>query len=332
VKNKPVVAITMGDFNGIGPEVITKTLTDKKIFDYCLPVLIGSLNVFQNISISMNSNINLEEIQDPVNIKFQADKVSVINIVDIKLNEITHGIPTNNSLQCSFEALKYGINLAKQGKIDGLVTGPISKNSLSETKFPGQTEFIASEVDRKEVLMLMVANEFKVGLVTTHTGIRNVPDLLNRDLIISKLKILNNTLIDLFEIQTPKIAVCSLNPHAGDNGLFGGEEQDIILPAVNYCIKQKMRVTGPLPADTVFIPEIRKGFDAVLAMYHDQGLIPFKSSGFKGGVNLSAGLPLIRTSPIHGTAYDIAPDFIADAGSMKEAIILNAKLCRKNRS
>ena len=268
----------MGDFNGIGPEVIIKTLSDKKIFEFCLPVLIGSLNVFQNISNSVNPDIDLQEIQTLDNVKSQSNYINVFNICDVKLNEITLGTPTKKSYQCSYESLKFGTNLAKQKKIEGLVTGPISKSSLSKTNFPGQTELIAHEYNCKDVLMLMVADNFRVGLATTHASIKDVPALLNTDLIISKLKILNNTLKTLFNIKSPKIAVCSLNPHASDNGIFGHEEQKIILPAVNYCIKQKISVAGPFPPDAIFIPDIREDFDAILAMYHDQGLIPFKSS------------------------------------------------------
>lgn len=332
MNNKPVIGITMGDFNGVGPETIVKSLNDTAVLNNCIPVLIGSKTVFEKISETLKIQIRLNETKKIKDIQSETGVINIFNIFDIQSEEIMPGIPTPKSFETSTQALQYGLKIAKKEWIDGLVTGPICKESLAGTKFPGQTELIAKALRVKDFLMVMVSGEFRVGLITTHTGIKNVSKLLNIELLINKLTILHNALKDHFKIKNPRIGVCALNPHSGEGGLFGSEEKEVIKPAIEKCNKINMNIYGPFPSDTLFIPVNRKKYDAIMAMYHDQGMIPFKVANFKEGVNFSAGLPFIRTSPDHGTAYDIAADFTANPRSMKEAILLNAQLSKRDNS
>jgi len=328
---KSIIGITMGDFNGIGPEVIIKSLSDEKTSKYAVPVLVGSRTVFERVAEELKVSVKFNTITKPDEIKHGKSVINIFDIIDVKPEDITPGIPTSKSFQTSLDVLHYGINIAKNEYIKGLVTGPICKEALVSTNFPGQTELIAKSVGIKTVVMMMVSDDFRVALATTHSSIKKVSGLLSKNLIIDKLTVIYDSLKNDFGIRSPKIAVCSLNPHSGEGGLFGNEEKEIIRPAVEHLNKQNLNINGPYPSDTLFIPTNRKKYDAILAMYHDQGLIPFKIFHFHNGVNFSAGLPFIRTSPDHGTAYDIAGDFLADESSMKEAILLNAQLCNRKK-
>lgn len=248
--------------------------------------------------------------------------------------QIEPGKLTAGAGEIAARSLALAVQLAVEKKVDAVVTAPLSKKSLNLAgySYPGQTEFLAEKTRTGDVVMVLLSGSFRVGLVTTHCAIAEVSSLLSKGKILSKLKILNEDLRSRFGISSPRIAVTALNPHAGEDGLFGNEEFEIISPAIRAANKSGIDVRGPFPADTLFARVETQDFDAYLAMYHDQGLIPLKMKSFGHGVNYTAGLPIIRTSPDHGTAFDIAGKGVADPGSMVEAINLAVKLATRSKA
>jgi 4-hydroxythreonine-4-phosphate dehydrogenase len=319
-QQKPLIGFTCGDLNGIGIELIIKALSDNRIFEQCTPVVFAS-----------NKSINFYRKSLPeINFTYQAvrdfsrishKQVNIFNCWDEEvpinpgqLNE-TGGKYAKISLQQAAKALK-------EIQIHGLVTAPIHKKNIQSADFayPGHTPFLKSVFALKDVLMLMTASNLRVGVVTEHVPVKDVAQEITKESIISKLNILNGSLKRDFGIDKPRIAVLGLNPHAGDDGLIGSEEQTIIKPAIRECKDKGALVFGPYSADAFFARGQFQSFDAVLAMYHDQGLIPFKSLAVGEGVNFTAGLPAVRTSPDHGTAFDIAGKGTADPSSFQAAI------------
>ncbi len=318
--DKIVVGISQGDINGISYEVIIKSLMDNRIFDMCIPVVYGSPKVAAYHRKALNiDNFSFNNVRsaDEVNIK----RANIISCVDENIR-VELGKSTELAGTSAFDALEKATQDLSEGKIDVLVTGPINKQNIqSDTfKFAGHTEYLQEKFQAEDVLMLMINDFFRIGVVTGHIPISQVSESITKEKIISKIKILNNSLISDFGIRKPRIAVLGLNPHASDNGLIGEEEKEIIIPALEEAREANVLTFGPFPADGFFGAGSYTKFDAVLAMYHDQGLIPFKSMAFDGGVNYTAGMKVVRTSPAHGTAYELAGKNEASADSFRKAI------------
>nr|WP_319269862.1 4-hydroxythreonine-4-phosphate dehydrogenase PdxA [uncultured Draconibacterium sp.] len=316
------IGITHGDINGIGYEVILKTLSDPRILEMCTPVVYGSPKVAAYHRKALNiSDVSFNHIRNTKEILHK--KANIINCVDENIR-VELGKSTTEAGVSSFEALDRATNDLQKGYIDALITAPINKDNIQseEFNFPGHTEFLAQKFDTKDYAMLMVSESLKIGVVTTHIPISKVAESLNKETILSKIRIIAKSLQQDFAITKPRIAVFGLNPHAGDNGLIGSEDKEIILPAVIQAKKEGIMALGPYPADGFFGSEDYRKFDAILAMYHDQGLIPFKLASFERGVNYTAGLPSIRTSPAHGTAYAIAGEGKASPESFRQALYL----------
>jgi 4-phospho-D-threonate 3-dehydrogenase / 4-phospho-D-erythronate 3-dehydrogenase len=316
---KPVIGISTGDINGIGPEIIIKTFSDPRLLDMCTPVLFGSnkvVNFYRRIT--GESNINYQIIRDPS--KAATRQLNILNCWEEDVT-VTPGQLNETGGKYAVKSLVMAAQALKENKIDGLVTAPIHKHNTQsfEFNFTGHTPYLKSLYEVNDVVMLMVAEDFRVGLVTEHVPIAEVSKYIVRENILSKLSLINHSLIRDFGIDRPKIAVLGLNPHAGDEGLIGREEEDIIKPVIREA-KNNYVIAGPFSADAFFARGQHHKFDAVLAMYHDQGLIPFKSLSVEQGVNFTAGLPGVRTSPDHGTAFDIAGKNMADHSSFLASV------------
>ena len=324
------VGITQGDINGIGYEVIIKTLQDPRLNDFCTPIVYGSPKVAAYHRKAVNvENFSFNPIKDISEVNPR--RSNLINVMDDNVR-VDIGKSTPLGGQGSILSLEAAVADLKAGKIDVIVTAPINKHNVQTDTFhfPGHTEYLAKSFDCDDALMLMVSDVLKVGVVTGHLPLNKVSEAISKDVILKKLSILNKTLIQDFAIRRPRIAVLGLNPHAGDNGLLGMEELEVIIPALEEARNKGIMALGPYPADGFFGSEGFSKFDAVLAMYHDQGLIPFKSMVFDEGVNFTAGLPVIRTSPVHGTAYEIAGKDEANANSFRSALYMAIDLF-KNR-
>lgn len=321
-KHKPILGISIGDINGIGVEVILKALADGRMYKSFTPVVYGHGKAlsFYRKQLSLE-DFNFTQVKSIEEIQHR--KINVINVLE-ECPEIIPGVETVEAGRLALEALKVSVEDLKSGKIHALVTAPLNKNNINseELSFVGHTEFITSSVGAKESLMMMVSEDFRVGLVTGHLPISKVSESLTKEKVAQKLSIFLKSLREDFGIDKPKIAVLGLNPHAGEEGLLGWEEEQILKPVIQEMKDKNQYVFGPYPADGFFGMMHQKRFDGVLAMYHDQGLIPFKSIAFSTGVNYTAGLPVIRTSPDHGTAYSIAGKNCADEGSMRAALHL----------
>lgn len=329
IMEKVKIGITVGDLNGVGLEVILKTLMDKRIPELCTVFIYGSSK-----AVSYHKNIVGIDFQfNPIKSldKYMLDKINVVNCWNESVN-ITLGKATDLSGRYAFKALEAAVEDIKAGFIDAIVTAPINKEAMkmADFPFPGHTEYFTHKFETKESLMLMISEFMRVGVVTGHIALADVSKTITKELIIEKVRILAETLKIDFGIERPTIAVLGLNPHASDNGVIGKEEEKVIRPAILELKKQEIVAMGPYSADGFFGSGQYKKFDGVMAMYHDQGLIPFKALSFNAGVNYTAGLPLIRTSPDHGTAYDIAGKNSADESSFRLALF-NAIDIVKNR-
>ncbi|MCK9451743.1 MAG: 4-hydroxythreonine-4-phosphate dehydrogenase PdxA [Bacteroidales bacterium] len=327
IKNKSntdriILGISHGDINGISYEVLLKTFTDLRLLDLFTPVIYGHSKVASYYKKYLNYNdiqFNLIKDADQAHPK----RINIINCTENDL-KIDVGQSTSIAGEAAFEAIEMAMSDFKKGKIHALVTLPINKQNIQSDvfSFPGHTEYLSSQFDKQEPLMLMVWNDLRVGTLTGHIPLKEVPGKITEGLINTKIKLLNQSLIRDFGIAKPKIAVLGLNPHAGDGGLLGSEEKTVIMPALEKLRQNKILVFGPFPADGFFGSGAWKKYDGVMGMYHDQALAPFKSIAFEGGVNFTAGLPIVRTSPAHGTAFEIAGQNIASEDSFREALYL----------
>lgn len=327
-QHKIRVGISIGDFNGIGPEIIMKSLNDKTITDFFTPIIFGSgkLFTYQKNIFKLNHNFNyITELGQA-----QSDKINMVNLWKDNVN-VDLGKPTEESTKMAIESLEAATNALMNGEIDVLVTAPINKEEMMKHGFAhaGHTGYLEEKFDKKG-LMFLVTDDLKVAVSTHHIPISEVAGNISKEKIKKQIKMLNQCLIEDFQVERPKIAVLGLNPHSGDGGAIGKEEIEIIEPAIRELFDNGILAFGPFPADSYFQPNKYKKFDAVLAMYHDQGLAPFKTLAYEEGVNYTAGLPFIRTSPDHGVAYDIAGQNIADPQSFTEAIFMGIKIF-KNR-
>ena len=321
MSRKLIVGITQGDGNGIGYEVIIKALADERMLDLCTPVIYGSSKIFGFYKKQIH---NIEQINTNV-IASAADvhpkRVNIVNCLPDNVF-VEPGQATPESAKSAMTALAKAVEDIKAGHIDVLVTAPINKRAMAGEGFghTGHTEYLEKEFGVDEVALIMVCDNLKVGVVTGHVSLKEVPGMLTIDSILKKLRIMKTSLQRDFGIDAPKIAVLGLNPHCGDGGLLGDEESRIILPAVQAAVEEGILAFGPYSPDGFFGLGNYRKFDAVLAMYHDQGLTPFKALAFEEGVNYTAGLPIVRTSPDHGTAYEMAGRDMADPRSMISAI------------
>jgi 4-hydroxythreonine-4-phosphate dehydrogenase len=315
---KPTIGITMGDPNGIGPEVIVKALMCSELQSLCTPVVFGSAEV-------------MEEVKKLIGLFSEFD---VVNVGSFGRNDLSPGRPDKKAGEASLSYIKEAVRFALEGKIDAVVTAPISKESihLAGAKYPGHTEMLQELTGAKRVAMMFEGGKFRVVLVTIHCALSEVPKLINEEKIFSTIELTNESLVTIFGVPDPKIVVSALNPHAGEAGAFGNEESLHIIPAIQKAKERGINVTGPMPADTLFYYAAQGKWDAVIAMYHDQGLIPFKMLSFDEGVNVTLGLPIIRTSPDHGTAYDIAWKRRVNPSSMISAIKMAVNLARNRKA
>jgi 4-phospho-D-threonate 3-dehydrogenase / 4-phospho-D-erythronate 3-dehydrogenase len=328
---KPVIAITMGDAAGVGPEIIIKALEKEMVHKMCQPVVIGDSAILKRALNFVNSSLHINPISK---IKDAVYEQGTINCYDLGLldEQLPIGKVSKEAGNAAFRYLEKAIALAKEKTIDAICTAPLNKEALhlSGHIYPGHTEILAELTDTSDYAMMLSAPNLKVIHVTTHVGLLKAVELINPDRVYQVIKLADETLKKA-GIIAPKIAVCGINPHAGENGLFGnGEEEEKIVPAVMKAQDNNIDVVGPLPADTLFFRATRGDFDIVIAMYHDQGHGPIKVLGLESGVNITVGLPIIRTSVDHGTAFDIAGKGIASEESLVEAIRQAVELAPKN--
>jgi 4-hydroxythreonine-4-phosphate dehydrogenase len=329
VTAKPIIGITLGDVNGVGAELIIKTLSDSRLLEFMTPVVFGSNKVLNFYRKSIpDTNLNISNLKDLSRIS--PKQVNVLNLWDDEIN-VTPGTVNETGGKYAVTSLKAAVQALREKQIHALVTAPFHKKNVQhpDFNFTGHTPYLKEAFNVTDVLMLMVAENMRVGLVTEHVPISEVAQHITKERIQGKLRILRESLKKDFGIDHPRIAVLGLNPHAGDEGLIGNEEDAVIRPAVIEARKNDMLVFGPYSADAFFAHGNHERFDAVLAMYHDQGLIPFKSLAKGEGVNYTAGLGAIRTSPDHGTAMDIAGKNKADEGSFREAIFVALDIINK---
>ncbi len=328
----PVIAITMGDPASIGPEIAVKALKDKKIYEICRPLIAGDAAVFKKIIAELGLDVKVNRIEKPADAGFAFGTIDIVDLKNVDTSKLEYGKIDAMCGEASFRSVEKVIQLALAGEVDATVTGPINKKSINEAghHFAGHTEIYAHYTNTKKYAMLLVEDHINVIHVSTHVSLRQACDLVKKDRILEVIELLRNGLTSLGKTNL-KIGVAGLNPHAGDSGLFGTEDDQEILPAVEEARSRGYDVEGPVPPDTMFAKAATGAYGGVVAMYHDQGHIPFKLAGFKWnsekqqmesvkGVNITLGLPIIRTSVDHGTAFEIAGKGIASPDAMVLAI------------
>ncbi len=325
------IAISSGDFNGIGPEVVLKTLQANTL-DGITPIILSNSSVIDSYADTLSSDVSYHRIRS-----IDQAEEGTTNLLESYGDEdvvVSPGAFTKQSGRCAMLAVEKGIELCKSQQADALVTAPISKEAVNLAGYhiPGHTEFLAEKTGINDFMMMLVHDKLRVGLVTVHIPIAEVPKHISENTVKKYVAIMNKTLQRDFNISSPNIAVLGLNPHAGDGGIIGSEEQEVIRPALEQLKAEGMNVSGPQPADGFFGNRKYEQCDGILAMYHDQGLIPFKTLSFGAGVNFTAGLPIIRTSPDHGTAFDIAGQDKANPSSFNEAFNLAIQLADNRKS
>lgn len=336
----PNIAITMGDPAGIGPEICIKALQNKNVYERCKPIVVGDASVMQQATDFLNAGLRINAVNSLKNAKFEYGTVDVYDLKNVNLGELRHGEVSAMAGNAAFEAVRTVIEMALANEVDATVTAPINKESIHNAghHFSGHTEIYAHYTNTSKYAMLLADENLRVIHATTHVSLRRACDLCKKERILEVISLLDDA-CKQFGISKPRIAVAGLNPHAGENGLFGEEEINEIIPAINQAKRKGFTVEGPVPPDTMFVKAVQGRYDGCVAMYHDQGHIPFKLEGFKWdnekqtmksvkGVNITLGLPIIRTSVDHGTAFEIAGKGIASADAMMVALdyaILMAK-------
>ena len=329
--NKIRIGITQGDINGVGYEVILKTFAEPAMLELCTPIVYGSPKVaaYHRKSLDLPTNFSIVESAEDA----APDRLSIVNCNDDEV-KVEFANPTFEAGHAALAALEKAVEEYKKGLIDVIVTAPINKHTIQskDFHFPGHTEYIEQTLGEGEkALMILMKNDLRVALVTGHIPVSKIASVLNKELIKEKLRIFHRSLKLDFDIEIPRIAVLSLNPHAGDEGLLGTEEQDIIIPAMKEAGEEDILCFGPFPVDGFMGAGGFSHFDGILAMYHDQGLAPFKALAMDEGVNFTAGLPVVRTSPAHGTAYDIAGKGVASEDSFRQAIYVAIDVYRNRQ-
>ena len=333
METKTILAgISHGDINGIGYEVIIKALMDPAINDFCVPIVYGSPKVAAYYRKALNiNNFSFNNIKSPEEANHR--KANMLNCLDDNVR-VELGKSTPQGGEAALSSLERAVNDLMSGKINVLITGPIDKKNIQSDKFnfKGHTEYLKSKANSEDALMFMISENMRIGFATGHVPLSKVPGLLTAELLLRKIKMMNHSLIADFGIRKPKIAILGLNPHAGDNSLLGSEEAEIITPAMKAAESEGILTFGPYPADGFFGAGSFTKFDGILAMYHDQGLGPFKALAFDSGVNYTAGLPFVRTSPVHGTAFQIAGKGEASENSFRQAVYLACSIFRNRQA
>ena len=329
----PLIGITMGDPTGVGPEIIVKVLSQKSTFGFCRPVVFGDKTILERAIKLLNAPLAVNEIKSIGEENLQSGALNLLPLSAIPPDKAGYGNPTKACGEGMVTYIKEAVRLASEDVIDAITTAPISKKAMSDAgyPYPGHTELLAELTGSTDYVMMLAGERLRIVLVTIHCSLHDVFRLLTTEKIEKTIRITNHALRDFFGEAYPNIAVAALNPHAGEAGLFGSEETNIILPAIERARQAGINVEGPLPADTLFYHAAQGGFGAVVSMYHDQGLIPLKLLHFEDGVNITLGLPLIRTSVDHGTAYDIAGTGEANPSSLLNALKVAAQMAAQQK-
>lgn len=334
--HRPVIGITMGDPVGVGPEIILSALDSPEIYRICRPLILGDAGILARAKKITNNRTFIQSQSSVEAATYEHGNVDVLNLSELAVEEITWGQPNHQTGGAMVAYIMKAIDMALKGDIEAMVTCPINKSAMHAVGFSynGHTEILAEQTHTTHYAMMLAGDKLRVVLVTIHVSLREVPGFLSTDGIYDKITITEKALKDRFGIRSPRMAVAGLNPHAGEKGILGDEEDRIIAPAVDKARQQGFNVSGPFPPDTLFNQAVKGVYDAVICMYHDQGLIPFKLIHFGDGVNTTLGLPIIRTSVDHGTAYDIAGTGQANPGSLTAAIkmaVFQAKQVAKGK-
>jgi len=328
---RPIIGITMGDAAGIGPEIIDKALSKKEIYEITCPIVIGDASVLEDALKVAKVQIKIQPVKNPSSARFEHGVVEVIDLKNICLSELKMGQVQAMAGKASVEYVKKAVEMAQRGEIDAIVTAPLNKEAinLGGYDYAGHTEILADLTKTKDYAMMLLAGKLRVVHVTTHVSMIQACSLIRKERVLTTIRLTHDAMLKL-GLQDPKIAVAGLNPHAGEGGMFGDEEIKQIYPAIEEAKRAGMNVVGPMPPDTVFLRASKGEYDAVVAMYHDQGHIPLKMLGFETGVNVTIGLPVIRTSVDHGTAYRRAGLRLGtgDPTSLEEAIRLAVQMAR----
>lgn len=327
-ESRPLLAVTMGDPVGVGPEVAVLALKDPALYQVCRPLLLGDLTALTRARDLVAPGVQLHLVADPGQGRYEPGAIDLLALSHLEPEEIQYGLPGPAAGAAMVSYILTAIDMALKGEAAGMVTGPISKTALKLAgyDYPGHTELLAHHTGAPEVAMMLAGGSFRVVLATIHIALAEVPERLSVDGLFRLFRLTCYTLKRDFGLPSPRLGVAALNPHASEGGLFGSEEEEIIIPAVLEAHGQGLPVTGPFPADTLFWRHAQGEFDAIVAMYHDQGLIPLKLLHFMDAVNVTLGLPIIRTSVDHGTAYNLAGTGRADPGSMQAAIRMAAEM------
>ncbi len=330
---KPIIAVTMGDPSGIGPEVIVKGLTEQALYAICRPVIIGDSRWMSAAAARFAPALSIRPIKTLGEARFQQGTLDVLEPSPKPLPPLEYGKPHPEAARAALQAITLAAEMALRGEIDGVATAPINKEGMKAIgfAFPGHTEFLADLAKTDRFAMMMVGGGLKITLTTIHLALREAITQLREGMILDALRLTDAAMKRDFGIPAPRIAVAALNPHAGERGIFGDEEKQHILPAVEAARQEKIDALGPFPADTLFYQLKTGRFDAAVAIFHDQALIPIKLLAFGNAVNVTIGLPFIRTSVDHGTAYDIAGRGVADPGSLREALKLAAEMAENRK-
>ncbi len=331
---RPLLAITMGDPVGVGPEVTVLALKEAALYRRCRPLVLGDLTALVRARDALAPELHLHLVENLADGNFQPGAIDLLALSSLDPQECQYGLPTPAAAAAMVSYILTAIRLCQEGQAHAMVTGPISKTALhlAGYPYPGHTELLADRTGAREVAMMLAGGNFRVVLATIHVALADVPELLTQEGLFRLFALTYTALQRDFGLDHPKLAVAALNPHASEGGLFGSEEKEVIIPAVLQAHGAGLPVTGPFPADTLFWRHAQGEFDAIIAMYHDQGLIPLKLLHFMDAVNVTLGLPIIRTSVDHGTAYNLAGTGTADPGSLKAAILMAADMAARRFS
>ena len=326
MKSLPIIGITMGDPVGIGPEIIAKTLNNKEIYTFCRPLVVGDLKVLEKANTLLGTGLSFGRVETPEDGHYEYRQVDVLAVSNLEPDLLIPKTPCAQTGEAMVKYITTAVDLAKENRIQAVTTGPIQKTAMHAAgyDYAGHTELLAQRTGTDRYVMMLAGDRLRVVLVTIHMAISQVPAHVTREKIISTIEVTGQALQQRFGISKPRLVVAALNPHAGEEGAFGNEDREVIIPAMEHFKGTDIELEGPLPADTLFYHAQKGKWDAVVCMYHDQGLIPFKMIHFHDGVNTTLGLPIIRTSVDHGTAYDLAGTGKADHGSMEAAIRMAA--------
>ena len=331
MSNHPIIGVTMGDPVGIGPEVILKALSQRSLYDTCRPIVLGDVRVLTAMNQRLGTGLIIRGVSGPEAGHYEPGMIDVAALSDLDCDQLQPARPSRATGQAMVKYVTEGADWAMQGRIHGLVTCPINKMAMRTAGFDydGHTELLAEMTRTSDYVMMLAGNRLRVALVTIHIPLARVSGELTIDAILKTIRITEEALRNSFGIKKPKLVAAALNPHAGEGGMFGDEESRIISPALCHAAKAGVDVSGPYPSDSLFYQALKGKWDAVISMYHDQGLIPFKMVHFADGVNTTLGLPIVRTSVDHGTAYDIAGKGQADPGSLVAAVRMAAHQARE---